>query len=158
MKKLALIVLLAVGLSAQAQEKKDNTLATGEKSGVKKEQREQMTPEQKNQLRLKKLTLDLNLTPAQQKQIGALLSEQSEKREKMKAERKASKEKAVELTAEERFERKNKMLDEEKALKDKVQKILDADQFKKWEEMKKGNREEMKDRMEKRTEKKTDKE
>ena len=145
MKKLLLIVFLVAGIATQAQE---------QKTSAKEYKKEQMSPEQKDQLRLKKLTIDLNLTPAQQKEMGKLVTEQREKREKMKTERKASKAKGLEMTADQRFERKNKMLDEQKELKEKIQKILDADQFKKWEEMRNDNREAMKERIENRTEKK----
>ena len=50
---------------------------------------------------------------------------------------------------------KNKKLDEAIALKAKVQKVLTPEQFKKWEDMKKENRENMKERMEKRRDKKS---
>ena len=57
--------------------------------------------------------------------------------------------------AEERFAMKNKKLDEAIAVKAKVQKVLTPEQFKKWEDMKKENRENMKERMEKRRDKKS---
>jgi hypothetical protein len=148
MKKLALIVLLVVGFSTYAQEVKQDR-----KGG----EREKLSPEQRNQLQLKKMTLELNLNETQKKEMGKLIAEQSSKREAAMAERKASKEKGVKLTADERFKMQSQRLDEEVAMKEKIQKVLTADQFKKWEDMKKEKKEHMKDRMEKRVGKKADK-
>ena len=148
MKKLALIVLLVVGLSTYAQEGKKQ-----ERQGA---ERERLSPEQRNQLQLKKMTLDLNLNESQQKEIAKILEEQSAKRQADMATFKANKDKGVKPTAEERFAMKNKKLDEAIAVKAKVQKVLTPEQFKKWEDMKKENRENMKERMEKRRDKKTE--
>lgn len=147
MKKLALIVLLVVGLSTYAQEGKKQ-----ERQGA---DRERLSPEQRNQLQLKKMTLELNLNESQQKEIAKILEEQSAKRQAEMATFKANKDKGVKPTAEERFAMKNKKLDEAIAVKAKVQKILTPEQFKKWEDMKKENRENMKERMEKRRDKKS---
>lgn len=147
MKKLALIVLLVVGLSTYAQEGKKQ-----ERQGA---ERERLSPEQRNQLQLKKMTLDLNLNESQQKEIAKILEEQSAKRQAEMATFKANKDKGVKPTAEERFAMKNKKLDEAIAVKAKVQKVLTPEQFKKWEDMKKENRENMKERMEKRRDKKS---
>ena len=147
MKKLALIVLLVVGLSTYAQEGKKQ-----ERQGA---DRERLSPEQRNQLQLKKMTLELNLNESQQKEIAKILEEQSTKRQAEMAAFKANKDKGVKPTAEERFAMKNKKLDEAIALKAKVQKVLTPEQFKKWEDMKKENRENMKERMEKRRDKKS---
>ena len=147
MKKLALIVLLVVGLSTYAQEGKKQ-----ERQGA---ERERLSPEQRNQLQLKKMTLDLNLNESQQKEIAKILEEQSTKRQAEMATFKANKDKGVKPTAEERFAMKNKKLDEAIAVKAKVQKVLTPEQFKKWEDMKKENRENMKERMEKRRDKKS---
>ena len=147
MKKLALIVLLVVGLSTYAQEEKKQ-----ERQGT---ERERLSPEQRNQLQLKKMTLDLNLNESQQKEIAKILEEQSAKRQAEKATFKDNKDKGVKPTAEERFAMKNKKLDEAIAVKAKVQKVLTPEQFKKWEDMKKENRENMKERMEKRRDKKS---
>ena len=147
MKKLALIVLLVVGLSTYAQEGKKQ-----ERQGA---ERERLSPEQRNQLQLKKMTLDLNLNESQQKEIAKILEEQSTKRQAEMATFKANKDKGVKPTTEERFAMKNKKLDEAIAVKAKVQKVLTPEQFKKWEDMKKENRENMKERMEKRRDKKS---
>jgi Spy/CpxP family protein refolding chaperone len=120
MKKVCIVALLAIGLSSFAQERKERH---------PKGEMEQMTPEQRNQLHLKKMTLDLDLNAKQQEQVGKLMTEQMAKIEKMKAEHKAKMEEAKAL----RFEMKNKMLDEQIELKNKMKSILSADQFAKWE-------------------------
>lgn len=148
MKKLALIVLLVVGLSTYAQEGKQQVRKGGE--------REKFSLEQRSELQLKRLTLELNLNASQQKEMGILIAEQSKKREAAMTERKANKEKGVKPSADERFKKQSERLDEEAAMKAKVQKILTADQFKKWEDMKKENREKVKNRMEKRRSEKSE--
>jgi Spy/CpxP family protein refolding chaperone len=120
MKKVFILAVLAISLSSLAQDRKERH---------SKGEMEQMTPEQRNQLHLKKMTLDLDLNAKQQEQVGKLITEQMAKMEKMKDEHKAKMEEAKAL----RFEMKNKMLDEQIKLKNKMKSILSADQFAKWE-------------------------
>lgn len=96
-------------------------------------EKEPLSLEQRNQLQLKKMTLELDLTASQQKEMAALIAEQSAKREAKKAERLANKETKKELSADEKFELRNKMLDEQIAYKAKMKKILTEKQFEKWE-------------------------
>lgn len=146
MKKLALIALLALGISAYAQEgKKDRKGADVER----------LSPEQRNQLMLKRLTNELDLNDAQQKEIGKIIAQQSEKREKIRAERMAQKEKGTKPTADEKFARENQKLDDQAELKTQLKKVLSPAQYEKWEAMKKEKREHMQERMEKRRAKKT---
>ncbi|RZJ30685.1 MAG: hypothetical protein EOO48_04315 [Flavobacterium sp.] len=134
MKKLFIAALLMTGMASFAQDA----------PRAKNNKMEQMTPEQRNQLRMKKLTLELGLNASQQKEMGNLIAEQSTKMEAAKAERKANAAANKQLTADERFARKNKMLDEQIAMNDRVKKILTPEQFEKWEKMKKHRRNEMK--------------
>jgi protein CpxP len=126
-KKLFVLALLIVGTTIVAQEKnrkqQENAM-------------EQFTPEQESQLMLKKMTLELDLTEAQQKEMGAFISDKIAKKEAMKAEMKAQKEKGVKPTNDERFTMHMKMLDEQIATKKSMQKILNAKQFEKWASMK----------------------
>ena len=126
MKKLIITAVLLIGLSAFAQERTKN-------SG--REKLEQMTPQQKNELRLKKLTLDLSLSASQQKEMGKIIAEMEAKREGFKKERLAKKEAGTNLTKDELFAMRTKRLDEKIAAKERVKKILDANQFEKWEKM-----------------------
>ena len=134
MKKLIVIALLMTGMASFAQEKQPL---------VKKEKAEQLTPEQRNELRLKKMTLDLGLNASQQKEMGKLIAEQSTKFEAAKAERKAKKDSGTKPTADERFKMKSKMLDEQIAMNDKVKKILTPEQFTKWEAQKENRKHQM---------------
>jgi periplasmic protein CpxP/Spy len=127
MKKLIVITLLIVGTTIIAQER--NRKQRGNEM-------EQFTPDQKSQLMLKKMTLDLDLTDAQQKEMSAIISDKIAKKESHKAEMKAMKEKGVQPTNDERFAMKMKMLDEQIATKKRVEKILNAKQFEKWTSLK----------------------
>ena len=123
MKRLIIAALLIVGLSSFAQDKKET-----EKRG-NRSQMEKLTPEQRNQLMLKKMTLDLDLNAKQQEQMKQIIAEQSSKREAMKAKQKENKQKP---TADELFAMKNKMLDEQIVMKNKMKTILSPEQFEKW--------------------------
>jgi hypothetical protein len=136
MKKVLIAALLIVGLSSFAQERRERP---------NRAEMENLTPEQRNQLIVKKMTLELDLNAKQQGQISQIIAEQSAKRETMKAERKASSEKP---TTEERFAMKNKMLDEQIAMKAKMKSILSPEQFTKWEAMKEKHQEKRGDRNE----------
>ena len=134
MKKLFFAAVLMASMASFAQ---DAPMA-------KREKIEQMTPEQRNNLRIKKLTLELGLNASQQKEMGKILAEQSTKMEAFKAQRKANRDANRKMTADERYAQKNKMLDEQIAMNERVKKILTPEQFEKWEKMKKHRRNEMK--------------
>lgn len=139
MKKLFIVALLVVGMTSFAQERK---------ARPERVQMEQMTPEQRNQLHLKKMTLELDLNASQQKEMSKIIAEQSAKREARMAERKASKDSVKkQLTADELFAKKSKMLDEQIVMKERMKKILSADQYKKWDDMKGKRHHGMKKRM-----------
>jgi protein CpxP len=130
MKKVFIVAVLAISLSSVAQDRKERP-SRGEI--------EQMTPEQRSQLLVKKLTLELDLNAKQQEQVAKIMAEQTAKREALRAERKAKKEEAKAN----RFEMVNKRLDEQIEMKNKMKGILSADQMAKWETLK----EKTKDRM-----------
>jgi hypothetical protein len=125
MKKLLIVMVLAFGITSQAQERKTRT------EGVKMER---MSTDQKRALQVKKMTLELDLNASQQKEISSLLVEQSTKREAMLANRKANKTaEKKQPTSNERFELKNQMLDNQIVMKERMKKILSTEQFKKWD-------------------------
>ena len=128
MKKLFIVALVVVGMTSFAQERK----ARPERAKM-----EQMTPEQRNQLHLKKMTLELELNASQQKEMSKVIAEQTNKREARMAQWKANKDSAKKQgTADERFAKKSQMLDEQIVMKERMKKILSADQYKKWDDMK----------------------
>ena len=109
-----------------------------------REKMETLTPEQRQELHLKKLTADLNLTSTQQKEFSILLQENYKKREALKIERKAKKEELQKHHSEERKAMKSRMLEEKAAMTEKVKKILSADQLAKWEKMQEDRKDGMK--------------
>jgi hypothetical protein len=129
MKKMIAMAILMSGMISFAQEKPQHQ--KGEKA-----QMEQLTPEQRRELRLKQLTLKLDLTAAQQKDMSKVIADADVKREAKRAEMKKAKEAGKKPTADERFAMRSKMLDEQIAMKDRVKKILTAEQMEKWEKMK----------------------
>ncbi|RVT77682.1 hypothetical protein EOD40_07745 [Flavobacterium sufflavum] len=135
MKKIITIALIAVmGVSSYAQERKER------KRRPEGNPMEKFTPEQRSQLMLKKMTLDLDLNASQQKEVGKIIAEQSAKREAHLKDKKA---KTTKPTSDEIFEMKSKMLDEQIAMNGKMKKILSPEQFKKWDEIKQHHREGM---------------
>lgn len=93
---------------------------------------EQFTPEQRSELQVKKLTLELDLNESQQKEMKAFIADKNTKMEAHRTAMKAMKEKGTKPTNDERFAMKSKMLDEQIATKKRMQKILNEKQFEKW--------------------------
>ncbi|MBC5862564.1 hypothetical protein [Flavobacterium turcicum] len=139
MKKVLIAVALIVGMASNAQEKME---------GRRNARENQLTKEQRQELHLKKMTLDLDLSTAQQKEIQVVLNEQSNKRETALANRKEKQAaNAKKPTADERFAIKNQMLDDQIAMKARMKKILSNEQFKKWETMKEKKNDRMNHRL-----------
>lgn len=138
MKKIILVALLMVGTIIVAQERN------------KRQQGNERTPftsEQKSQLMLKKMTLELDLNDSQQKEFKTIIAEKMSKMEAKKAAMKAMKEKGVRPTSDERFAMAMKMLDEQIATKKRMEKILNPKQYEKWTALKEDHKG---DRMDKR--------
>lgn len=125
MKKFVFVFALILGLTVSA--------AAQEKQLKKRDASEKLTPAQRNELHLKKMTLELDLNASQQKQMVAIIAEQSAEREARMAERKAKGETKKSLTSDEKFAMKSKMLDKKMETKAKMKKILNEEQMKKWE-------------------------
>ena len=123
MKKAIAVALMMIGITSLAQEVPS------------KKADEALTAEQRTQLRVKELTLKLDLNASQQKEMTKLLTEKEAKNETLKTTMKEKRAAGTKPTANERFEWKNQMLDEQIATKEKVKKILNKEQFEKWERM-----------------------
>lgn len=122
--------MLIIGLGAMAQKPNQEK---GHRS-----YKNNMSPEQMATLQTKRMTLALDLTDAQQKQIQSLNLENATKRADKMKEMKAKKE-SGELkkpTSEDRFAMQSALLDHQIAQKERIKKILDKDQYAKWEKMK----------------------
>lgn len=173
MKKLMFAILLSAGATVWAQDaKKDKKEAPKAQTEVKEEakkpeapkpmiKREPMTAEQRAEMRFKRLSMQLNLTDAQKKDIQPIILEQEKSRDNMISERKAMKESGKELSLQEKLTRKDEFMKSQEASKAKFEKILNPEQLKKWEEMEANRKERaqemMQKRMEKREAKKADK-
>jgi hypothetical protein len=127
MKKLIIAALLLVGMTSFAQERNKMEKRDG------RAEMEKFTPEQRNELMLKKMTLDLDLSAKQQDQMKSIIAEKSAKRDAMMKLRQENKEKP---TRDERFAMKSKMMDEQITMKAKMKSILSPEQFAKWDAMK----------------------
>ena len=138
MKKLFIAAMLLVGIAGFAQD-------TDQKP--EREHKERLTPEQRNEKQLQKLTTELSLDASQQAQVKQLLAERSAKAESLKEARKAKKESNVKPTAEEKAAFKKQMEDEVAANDAKMKSILKADQYTKWKWLQEQKREKMKDKM-----------
>ncbi len=134
MKKLIVAVLLFTSIFSFAQE------VQSEKND-KKVKRERMSPEQRNQFLLDKMTKELNLDAQQQEQIKPIIAEQNAKFQGMIDQGTAPDFKN--MSKEERKALMQKR-NEEKTLKDnKLKAILTPEQFKKMKEMEAANIEKM---------------
>ncbi|REH54549.1 hypothetical protein C7448_10269 [Tenacibaculum gallaicum] len=124
MKRLLTILILAVGFTVTTQAQKRD-----------KAKHEKLTVEQKTELAVKKMTLQLDLTEAQQRQVKPLIAEQVAKRQEMWAKRKAMKKSGNKLTADQKYAMKSKMLDKQIAYKTKMKRILNEQQYERYEKM-----------------------
>jgi protein CpxP len=118
MRKLIVAAFLVVGFTTFAQvEKKEN---------AKKEQTEKMSPAERSQMALKRMTKNLSLNEAQQKQMSALL-----------------------LEAEANKVTNNKAAKSDRQLmKDKISKILTPEQNAKWDKIQAERKEKIQERKE----------
>jgi hypothetical protein len=128
MKKLFIAALLFVGVISFAQN-------INQKST--RDQKENLTPEQRNEKHLQKLTSELSLDKKQQEQIKQLMADRTAKAEKFRNARKDSKAKP---TAEEKEAFKKQMTAEKEANDAKMKSILNSDQYTKWTALKKDHK------------------
>jgi len=126
MKKVLILCLVLVGTTLYAQ-------PPGHKeNGPREERREKMsefTPQQRAELKTKKMTLALDLNPTQQTAIQKLNLEIETDRQ---ARKENSKDKKA-LTTAEKFEKASQRLDAEIAVKKQLKAILTEAQFEKFE-------------------------
>ena len=146
MKKLFMAALLFVGIASFAQDGDGGDMD----QRPMREQRERMTPEQRNERQLKKLTADLALDAKQQEQVKQLIAERSAKAEKLREARKEQREKGTKLTPEQREALRKEMTAEADANDAKMKGILTADQYTKWKKNQEENKDKIKDRIKER--------
>jgi len=129
MKKVLMICLLLVSISLQAQPQGQSSI---EHRIAVREKIKELSPQQRAELKTKKMVLDLDLTKAQQSEIQKLNLEIEIGREKMKPQKK----KLDEISVNEFFDRTSKMLDNKIATKKWLQSILTEEQFEKFQKSK----------------------
>ncbi len=137
MKKIILIALALVTIQVSAQERSQEFRKGERKERINKFK--DFTPEEVAELQTKRMTLDLDLTPSQQKQIQKLNLENAiDRKAKMEERQSQMKDGKKETPSkEERLKMMNERLDKQIAMKQKMAKILNSDQMEKWEKMKK---------------------
>lgn len=145
MRKLILIVIAVLTLPAIAQERKQDKKRVHKKEALLKD----ITPEEAASLKVKQMTLHLDLTEAQQQKIKPLLLEEAKLKQQKRDARKATvKENQVKEkpSKDEHLAMINERLDRQIAMKQKMKTILNAEQYKKWEktQAKKGKRKQKK--------------
>ena len=143
MKKLFIAALLFVGIASFAQNDDMDQKPV-------REQRERLTPEQRNDRQLKKITTELNLNTAQQEQVKLFIAEKSAKAEKLREARNQQKDNSNKLTADQREAFKKEMIAEKDASDAKMKSILTADQYTKWKASQQQDRDKVRDKMKER--------
>lgn len=140
MKHVIAVVLISLSFLANAQEKKERA-----------DKLQEYTPEEMAQIQTKQMTLDLDLTDAQQKQILKINLQNAQDRKAL-YESKKSNSNSLERTKpskDERLNMKNEQLDRQIEMKKKMKDILDDNQYEKWEVISKERRENQKERVHK---------
>ncbi|WP_418513340.1 hypothetical protein [Corallibacter sp.] len=127
MKKLVIIALAFVSVQAMAQDRKH-------KKGDRQDKMAQYTPEQIAELQTKQMTLELDLSDAQQKDVQKINLENAQLRKQAMDKRREMKENNAERPSKEAMlKHKNDKLDQQIATKRKMKDILNEEQYSKWE-------------------------
>lgn len=131
MKKLIIIAIALISIQGIAQGEKKQGPSNQERS----QRMNDLTPDEAATLQTKKMTLHLDLSEKQQKDIYKINLENATKRKDMMAAMKAKKESGQmeKPSKENRLAMQNAKLDHQIATKAKMKSILNADQFAKWE-------------------------
>lgn len=125
-KKLIVAILLAVSISSFAQDQNQGDKKTS------KAKKEKMSPAQRDQALLDRMTKELSLNAQQQEQIKPIIAAQTAKMDAMRAER--AKSNGQKMSAEEREAFKAKRQEEKKVTDAEFKAILTPEQFKKMKE------------------------
>lgn len=142
MKKLSVIVILiaSITFTAEAQHRP-------------MKRKPNFTTEQKVELAVKKMTLALDLTAKQQKEVSPLLAAQIQERETHMKKRMEARKTGKRPSKDELFAMQSKRLDNQIAFKNRMKNILDKEQFVKFEKMAHARKKEMKGRVKERMQK-----
>lgn len=138
MKTLIIALLFGISISGFAQ------VRTPQPGDSKMEK---MTPEQRQQKHLQKLTKELTLDARQQEAVGKILAEKSAKIQDLKAKKNARKATGEKMTAEEKTALKNTMQTEKADTEAKMKAVLTTEQYQKWLTLREEHKEKMKEKM-----------
>ncbi len=125
MNKLASILVLVFAFTITTQAQKKDKRMRMEKFSIK----------QQTALAVKKMTLDLELTDAQQRKIRPLITQQIKDRNRYYEQMKKSKKTDKKPSTEELFNLKIEQLDQKIAHKKEMKSVLNKEQFDKFEKM-----------------------
>jgi len=128
MKNLIATVLLVAGISAYAQE--------APTKDFKKHRTERHSPEQRNEIQMKKMTAELDLTSDQQQKLSQLLSQRNAKAAEMKNDRKSQREEFKKMTDAQKDAFKKQRKAEREVYDARLKNILNDSQFEKWQQIK----------------------
>jgi len=118
-----LTMMMVVGMAVNAQEKRERLAP--------------LTLEQRTELRVKKMTLALDLNEQQQKEVSKLLLERGKEKKALRKQHIANKKAGKGMIGDERLAMKSRMLDKKTEMNAAMQQILTPEQFDKLSKMKK---------------------
>jgi hypothetical protein len=131
MKKVLLIALAFISIQAIAQERRGQHRKGGGKERT--QMMKDLTPEQAATLQTKKMTLRLDLTEGQQKEIYKINLANAKERKAKIEEIKKLRERNEKPSKESRYNMMNERLDKQIAMKKQMKSILSEEQYKRFE-------------------------
>ncbi|HEU4789542.1 MAG TPA: hypothetical protein VFS71_07660 [Flavobacterium sp.] len=137
MKNLIIALVFGMGLTGFAQE----TTPQQNKASMEK-----MTPEQRQQKHLARLTKELTLDAKQQEAVSKILAEKSAKAQDFRNQKNTRKSSGEKMTDAERDAFRTKMQAEKADTEAKMKAILSDDQYKKWLTIREENKEKIKEK------------
>ncbi|WP_338731257.1 hypothetical protein [Mangrovimonas cancribranchiae] len=122
MKKLIIVALAFMAFTVNAQDRK-----------MRHDRMSDYSPEEIAELQTKRMTLNLDLTEAQQQKVAKINLKNAKKRqEKMQAFKAKKGDRETKLTKEERLKIKHDFLDSQIETKRDMREVLNDDQYEKW--------------------------
>ena len=120
-----------------------NCIAYSQINSNQMENREKKSPEERVELQLKKMTVDLNLNQKQVASVKQILLDQVTKREQIMAKHRQNNEDRKTLLTRDKKTAATEIKHNHQELKMQMQTVLDADQFIKWDKNQDEKREKM---------------
>ena len=120
-----------------------NCIAYSQINSNQMENREKKSPEERAELQLKKMTVDLNLNQKQVASVKQILLDQVTKREQIMAKHRQNNEDRKTLLTRDKKTATTEIKHNHQELKMQMQTVLDADQYIKWDKIQDEKREKM---------------